>query len=1088
MNSVKMVKEEFKHMGEHKLLIATICAMMIIPFLYSVFFLKSVWDPYGNSGSLPVAVVNKDQPVSYKGKKMQVGKDLVKKLKKNDQLDWHFVSASKAQYGISHKKYYTVVTIPKNFSKNATTILDKNPKKMRLKYETNDSLNYIGKVISEVGVKQLNTQVRQNVSKAYAETMFAMIKKVGTGFNTAAKGADKLTTGSNTLSDGINTYTAGVKKVGNGVMELQTGVVPLSTGVLKLTTGATALNNGVQQYTAGVAAANNGTQKLNSSTGTLATGVNKLANGSNTLANGVGTYTNGVAKIDNGVQTLNGSTGTLATGVGKLANGSNTLTSGVDTYTTGVSQVNSGLKTLNGKTGSLSSGVSALSKGSSTLSDGIKEYTGGVGTIENGLAKTVGTNNQNSKDLRAGVNNLKSLPNAAAALYITNKIINENIAKISTGLSSQNIADMQSAIVMLQALAKYYQQYSATLNNLSGLQNSLTTVSNGLTTISQNSNSISDATKTLQADSSLNAEDKKAVTTIIDSNNKNLHELQLLQSSLSGVNIKDIQGAVTGLNGLMKNANLTQEKLAALSTAGENMKNLSTAVDSLSQVSNQALSTAQKLNSSVGNGTDVDVASLTNEEAITAAVTKNATGTDINKLISGVNTYTAGVDQLASGASTLNNKSAALITGASSMNTGLNSLNSQVPALTSGVATLFNGSEKLDANSQSLVDGASQLSTGLGTLNGKVPALTAGVSQLAAGTNQLVANNGTLNSGANQLSSGLGTLNGNVPTLVSGVSQLASGTQKLANNSSTLNSGASQLAGGLSTLNNKVPTLSSGVNQLASGTQQLDANSGKLTSGSNQLATGNKMLAKSLNKGAKQVNAVKTSNKTANMFAAPSNLQHSNYSKVPNYGYALAPYMLSVALYVGSLIFNLVYPIRRMSTEGSGTAWFLSKVTVGALVATGNALIEVIFMKICGLVPMHPASMIVNALFFSYSAMFLIMFMSILGNNPGRFVAMIFLVIQLGACGGSFPIQVTNGMNGFFQAINPYLPMTYSVLGFRQSLNSGLGQHQVLISVGVLSIFIVVCLFLLWLTMTTLVKKGIVTYEKDKSDSNYAGN
>lgn len=1083
-----MVKEEFKHMGEHKLLIATICAIMIIPFLYSVFFLKSVWDPYGNSGSLPVAVVNEDRTVAYNGKKMKVGEDLVKKLKKNDDLDWHFVSAKQAKYGISHKKYYMVVTIPKNFSKNATTVLDKTPKKMQLKYKTNDSLNYIGKVISEEGVKQLNAEVRKSVSTAYAKTMFATIKKVGKGFSTAAKGADKLKTGSNTLTDGINTYTAGVKKVNDGVIELQTGVVPLSSGVLKLTTGATALSSGVQEYTAGVDKVNTGTQKLNSSTGTLATGVGKLASGSNSLASGVYSYTSGVTKVNSGVQTLNGSTGTLATGVGKLASGSNTLSSGVTNYTSGVSQVNSGISQLNSKTSTLTTGVSALNSGSSKLSSGVAEYTTVVGTIENGLAKTVGTNNENSEALRAGVENLKDLPQAAAALYITNQIINEGIGQIEKGLSSNSISELQSALTLLNNLASYYQKYNSTLSNLSGLSTSLSQVSSGLGAIGSNSKAIANAVQTLQADTSLSAADKSAVTTIANSNNSNLQELQTLQSSLSGINIDNIQKAVTALNQLMENADLTQDKLTDLSTATTSIQSLSTAVASLNKVSATALSTAKTLNSSVGNGSDFNTASLTTESAIESAVAKNATGTDIDKLISGVNAYTNGVDQIAAGASTLNSKSSELTSGATSLNSGLNSLNSQVPTLTSGISTLFAGSSKLDANSAALVSGASQLSSGLTTLNGKVPALTSGVSQLASGTSQLVANNSALNSGASQLSSGLGTLNSNVPTLVSGVSQLASGTQTLSNNSSTLNSGASQLASGLTTLNNKVPTLTSGVNQLASGTSQLAANSDKLSTGSAKLTTGNKALAKALNKGAKQVNAVKTSNKTANMFAAPSNLKHSNYSKVPNYGYALAPYMLSVALFVGSLVFNLVYPIRRMSSDGTGTEWFLSKVSVGFLVATGNALIETIFMMVFGLVPMHLPSMIINALFFSYSAMFLIMFMSMLGNNPGRFLAMILLVIQLGACGGSFPIQITNGMNGFFQAINPFLPMTYSVLGFRQALNSGLGEHQVIVSVGVLSAFIIVCLFLLWLTMTTFVKKGIVTYEENKPDSNYPGN
>ncbi|MFT9412267.1 YhgE/Pip domain-containing protein, partial [Liquorilactobacillus hordei] len=272
-----MIKEEFKNILNHKLLIATILAIMFIPFLYSVFFLKSVWDPYGNAGSLPVAVVNEDKAVSYNGKKMQVGDKLVKELKKNDSLQWHFVSAKKALDGMKHKKYYTIITIPKNFSKNATTVLNKNPKKMRLTYKTNDSLNYIGKVISEEGAKQLNTKINATVTKAYAKTMFATIKQVGTGFTTASKGANKLKEGSTTLSDGLNTYTAGVKKVNDGVIELQTGVVPLSQGVIKLTTGATALQSGVSEYTAGVAKVNTGTQKLNNSTGTLASGVSKLA-------------------------------------------------------------------------------------------------------------------------------------------------------------------------------------------------------------------------------------------------------------------------------------------------------------------------------------------------------------------------------------------------------------------------------------------------------------------------------------------------------------------------------------------------------------------------------------------------------------------------------------------------------------------------------------------------------------------------------------------------------------------------------------------------------------------------------------------
>lgn len=397
-------------------------------------------------------------------------------------------------------------------------------------------------------------------------------------------------------------------------------------------------------------------------------------------------------------------------------------------------------------------------------------------------------------------------------------------------------------------------------------------------------------------------------------------------------------------------------------------------------------------------------------------------------------------------------------------------------------ATTLSSAEAIQ-NKVATIASTSTLSSEISKLVSGVATYTAGTDQASSGASQLSSNNSSLTSGASQLATGLGTLNSNVPTLVSGVSQLASGTSELNSNSAALNSGTAQLASGLTQLNSKVPTLSSGVNQLASGTGQLNANSSKLTQGSEKLADGNKALAKALGKGAKKVNAVKTSNKTANMFATPSKLTHKNYSTVPNYGYALAPYMLSVALYVGALVFNLVYPIRRLSTpDGTGTEWFLSKIAVGAVVATGTAVIETLLMMAVGLMPDHPFQMILNALIFSFTAMYLIMFLSVAGGNPGRFAAMILLVIQLGGSGGSFPIDITNGMNGFFQAINPFLPMTYSILGFREALTSGLGSNQVLFSVGIMLIFMIASLLLLWATMVTKRKNGSVSYAEPATE------
>ena len=44
--------------------------LLLLPFIYSFFYLKAYWDPYGkgNIDNIPVAIVNKDS--KDKGKKM----------------------------------------------------------------------------------------------------------------------------------------------------------------------------------------------------------------------------------------------------------------------------------------------------------------------------------------------------------------------------------------------------------------------------------------------------------------------------------------------------------------------------------------------------------------------------------------------------------------------------------------------------------------------------------------------------------------------------------------------------------------------------------------------------------------------------------------------------------------------------------------------------------------------------------------------------------------------------------------------------------------------------------------------------------
>ncbi|KRN75379.1 hypothetical protein IV73_GL000544 [Weissella kandleri] len=849
---MKMIKNEFKFIFKNKLIAISLLAIMFIPFMYSIFFLKSVWDPYGTTQNLPIAVVNKDQAVEFNGQKMHAGDDMVKELRKNKQLGWRFVSPEKAEQGMKDQEYYSVITLPENFSKNATSVLDNEPKKMQIQFKTNDSLNYIGEVISEVGASTLNTQVRQAVTTAYANTMFDQVKEAGKGFKDAATGAQQLNDGSVALTDGLKVYTSGVDQVNDGVMTLKTGVTPLASGVNQLAAGSGQLNTGLQT--------------LNGKTGELAAGTQQLEAGSEALQTGLGQYTSGV--------------GTLSNGLGQLSKTGNDLN-------------------INGQVVKLADGVTALQAGSSQIDAGLKAMQ---------------------------------------------KKLDDNPTLASDQKYQEALASYQAAQKQLQGLQDTFAHLDIALQPI--------------------------IDKVAGQDYSIKAQD------IIDT------------EKAAGVTFpSDKEDQIK--------AGLTQQlKASAVDEANQIVAGVATTVQG--QVSSQ----------------------------------------DLQKLADAMQ------------------QSAVMLQSLKQIQTGLDGVpgDAKNPGLVAGMDTLKQGIEDLQD----------------GTKN--MPALmqkyTASVDALASGSAQLNQKSGQLNSGAQQLANGTQQLNGQVPALTGGVSQLANGSQAL--------------FGGLSQMQAQIPTLTNGVDQLALGTNQLAGNSSALLDGSSQLADGSGVLSKALKAGSDQVGSIKLGQKNAEQFAAPSELKHSHYSNVPNYGHALAPYVLSVALFVGAIVFNFAFPIRKISMTGqSATAWFFSKIMVGGIMAVAMGLIEPGLMMLAGLNFDHPAQVFTISVMYALASMAIVMFLSMALDNPGRFLAMVLLMLQLGGSGGTFPMEVTNH---FYNAVHPYLPMTYSILGLRQGITSGLGSEQISQSVIILTIFTLIGLVLLWLSMVVLQKKGLAG--KSQLDNN----
>ena len=268
-----MIKAEWKNIAKSTWLKIVLCAIMIIPMIYACVFLGSMWDPYGKTDQLPVAVVNNDKEVEYNGSTMDIGKQLSDKLAKNDSMDFNIVSSGKAKKGLKNGKYYMVITIPENFSKNATTLLDDDPQTMMLTYTTNPQTNYIATKMDDSAMAKVKAEISSTVTKTYSKILFKNVKTLSKGFNTAAEGSQKLSDGVNTAKDGNATITENLNT--------------LASSALVFNDGADSLVKGLSAYTEGVSTAKAGTQQLDNNSATLNNGAAQLKAGSSQLLSAV---------------------------------------------------------------------------------------------------------------------------------------------------------------------------------------------------------------------------------------------------------------------------------------------------------------------------------------------------------------------------------------------------------------------------------------------------------------------------------------------------------------------------------------------------------------------------------------------------------------------------------------------------------------------------------------------------------------------------------------------------------------------------------------------------------------------------------
>lgn len=470
----------------------------------------------------------------------------------------------------------------------------------------------------------------------------------------------------------------------------------------------------------------------------------------------------------------------------------------------------------------------------------------------------------------------------------------------------------------------------------------------------------------------------------------------------------------------------------------------------------------------------------------------------LTQLQAGAQTYTGGVKQLAVNQRAMANGLARLGDGSRQLQAGLGQLSNGLPS-ESQVAQLTNGMKQLQAglnqlntsvhnpspalvNQQSKVQSEAQIlaqtmQTSLADLSaasvvlkdlgsqavasgGSTTITLPQISQLSRALSktqtisvQAAALLKDLQILTQSLSMQQAQLQTGVSTLTNGVNQLAPNATAALNGYNSVRSANNQLLAGSSSLTNSLAQAQTGSQQLANGAQLLDSRSDVLTNGISQLTGGADTLATKLADASRQLKIQPTGAATQQQMASPVKSETTKQGDVPNYGYALAPYVLSLSLFVGAIALNIIYPIRKTFAEQENAfRWWLAKASVTGMAAFVQATILMLIMVYClGLVPDHPMNFIGAIYLTSFVYMSIVSLLVIVLDNPGRFLAMVLLVLQLGSSEGTFPIQTANG---FFQAVNPLVPMTYSIRALRQAISGGLGSSFYSDSMWVLAGFL----------------------------------
>lgn len=318
--------KKWKSIFKKPTFIIVMIGISLIPALYNIIFLSSMWDPYGQLSDLPVAVVNNNKEASYNGNTMAIGKDLVSNLKENKTLDFHFVDEEEGKKGLEDDDYYMVVTLPSDLSEKTTTL-----------YNIQSTAAY--QSLTSEQQTEISDSVSQNSTDSIqsAQSIVALVQDLQGSLENLQNQSSNLSTLKNQANQVLSITSTSLIGLSSGLTEIQGAVTS------KLVPASQSIASGVNAYTTGVDKVSQGASQLSEKNATLTQKSSRLTAGVDKLQSGSGQLSDKSSQLLSGASSLENGANKLADGSGKLAEGGTKLTSGLEDLQTGLASLGQGL-------------------------------------------------------------------------------------------------------------------------------------------------------------------------------------------------------------------------------------------------------------------------------------------------------------------------------------------------------------------------------------------------------------------------------------------------------------------------------------------------------------------------------------------------------------------------------------------------------------------------------------------------------------------------------------------------------------------------------------------------------------------------